>query len=153
MGLPNLSEADQSRVSSANSIYTKAANFCLWLRRQAANHGLPTHFCVENPLRSYMWLIPEFVSLKPHCLHIAYDVCMHRGECDKHQMLWTSMKELQALEVACDKSHQHRPWGQMPSGAFATATESEYPTSFVLASQQRQHWPLATCMSYRRLQT
>ena len=130
LGLPGLTEADQARVDSANAIYVRAANFCLWLREQAAKHGLLSHFCVENPLRSYMWLIPEFVRLKPQCLHIAYDVCMHGGDRDKHQVLWTSMGELKALGVSCDRSHPHRPWGHTPSGAFATATETEYPSLF-----------------------
>ena len=98
-GLPGLSEIDQSRVDSANSIYVRTANFCMWLRHQVAKHDLRTHFCIENPLRSYMWMISEFVELKPHCLHLAYDVCMHGGDRDKHQMLWTSLPELQALAV------------------------------------------------------
>ena len=130
LGLPGLSESDQSRVESANHIYARAANFCLWLHRQTAEHGLHTHFCVENPRRSYMWLIPEFIKLQQHCLHLAYDVCMHGGDRDKHQMLWTSMPELQVLAVCCDRSHPHRPWGQTPSGSFATASETEYPTLF-----------------------
>ena len=114
---PGLSETDQSRT----------ANFCMWLRHQVAKHDLPTHFCVENPLRSYMWMIPEFVELKPHCLHLAYDVCMHGGDRDKRQMLWTSLPELQALAVTCDRSHPHRPWGQTASGSFVTTSETEYP--------------------------
>ena len=77
-----------------------------------------------------MWMIPEFVELKPHCLHLAYDVCMHGGDRDKHQMLWTSLPELQALAVTCDRSHPHRPWGQTASGSFVTASETEYPHVF-----------------------
>ena len=117
-------------MESANHIYTRAANFCLSLHRQTAEHGLHTHFCVENPLRSYMWMIPEFIELEQHCLHLAYDVCMHGRDRDKHQMLWTSMPELQVLAVCCDLSHPHRPWGQTPSGSFATASETEYPGLF-----------------------
>ena len=81
-----------------------------------------------------MWMMPEFVELKPHCLHLAYDVCMHGGDRDKHQMLWTSLPELQALPVSCDRSHQHRPWGQTPSGSFATASETECPVRFAAAA-------------------
>ena len=77
-----------------------------------------------------MWMIPEFVELKPHCLHLAYDVCVHGGDRDKHQMLWTSLPELQALAVTCDRSHPHRPWGQTASGSFVTASETEYPPVF-----------------------
>ena len=77
-----------------------------------------------------MWMIPEFVELRPHCLHLAYDVCMHGGDRDKHQMLWTSLPELQALAVTCDRSHPHRPWGQTTSGSFVAASETEYPHVF-----------------------
>ena len=136
-GLPGLSETDQSRVDSANRIYVRTANFCTWLRHQVAKHDLPTHFCVENPLRSYMWMIPEFVELKPHCLHLAYDVCMHGGDRDKRQMLWTSLPELQALAVTCDRSHPHRPWGQTASGSFVTASETEYPPCLLLTFRRR----------------
>ena len=134
LGLPHLSQYDQSRVDSANQIYIRAANFCLWLRKQVNRHGVSTHFCVENPLRSYMWMIPDFVRLAPHCLHVEYDVCMHGGDRDKHRVLWTSMPELQALSVTCDRAHQHRPWGQTASGSFATASETEYPSRFAAAA-------------------
>ena len=146
LGLPGLNKADQARVDSANAIYVRAANFCLWLREQAAQHGLPSHFCVENPLRSYMWMIPEFVRLKPQCLHIAYDVCMHGGDRDKHQMLWTSMGELQALESAVIVHiHIDRGGARLLAHSQRPLRKST-PLCFALVSLRPQPWPLATCI-------
>ena len=125
-GLPGLSPSWQAKVDSANSIYRRAARFCAWLLEEAPH----THFCVENPARSYMWLLPEFLDLRPRCSVVPYDACMHGGARAKHQELWTSLPELSALARQCDNSHPHRPWGILPSGDFSTADEAEYPEVF-----------------------
>ena len=125
-GLPGLSPSWQAKVDSANSIYRRAARFCAWLLEEVPH----THFCVENPARSCLWLLPEFLDLRPRCSVVPYDACMHGGARAKHQELWTSLPELSALARQCDNSHPHRPWGILPSGDFSTADEAEYPEVF-----------------------
>ena len=45
----------------------------------------------------------------------------------KHTKLLHTCPQLTLLGVLCDGSHQHEPWGKLPSGKWATASECAYP--------------------------
>ena len=121
MGLPNLSPSDAEKVASANAIYENLAMFMIKL----VTNG--TYICIENPHRSYLWEIPAFQPLIQQCFRVTFDACMHGSDRDKRTTFLTNLSELRELAILCDKSHRHRPWGILPDGTFATASEAEYP--------------------------
>ena len=146
-GLPGLPPAWQSKVDSANAVYRRTSAFCMWLCEQRSqNPEFMTHFCVENPASSYMWLLPDFVALRSKCFEVSYDSCMHGGDQAKRQVLWTSMRELGTLARQCDNSHTHR---QSPTAEaeYPEACCSRYAAAAALALGASHTMPASPCIS------
>ena len=82
-GLRSLQGLDKLKVKAANSLYDFTAavvNRCL---------DRSVFFFLENPRRSYLWLLPEFVAIlsKPTVVIRNLQNCMFGGFRDK----WTSI--------------------------------------------------------------
>ena len=93
-------------------------------------------FTVENPRNSYIWLTPWFARLLglPGVRTAEYQACMHGALRDKWQALGTNIapQHTTELEVTCDGSHAHLPWGASRVRGewhFATANECAYPAA------------------------
>ena len=124
MGFPWLSGVDLERVESANQIYVQMAKFCKWL------HTLNIMWSLGNPGNSYMWLIPEMVSLTALGFWVYFHSCCHGGDRKKFTAFLTSCIEFAGLESFCDNSHTHADWGMIRSEGktvFATSKEAAYP--------------------------
>ena len=146
MGLPTLNEAQQERVNLANAMYLEA---CKIFDHCIARGILVT---LENPTRSLFWLTSYFVLLKEqHEIHYSdSQMCMLGGRRPKWTRLAASFAAIAEMNVECDKSHEHLPWGKTITSegheVFATSLEAEYPRKFcislvqcVLRQLQRQH--------------
>ena len=57
------------------------------------------------------------------CLHH----CMFGSARKKHTKLLHTLPQMTLLGVLCDGSHDHQPWGRLPTGKWATASECAYP--------------------------
>ena len=123
-GFPWLVGEDQKRVHSANLVYLKLCRFIRWL------DSLSIGFTVENPTNSLLWWIPEYVAMEDISFFINFDSCMFGSERLKRTTFLTNVHELKSMEVACDNSHTHKPWGMVGSQGsqqFATSEEAAYP--------------------------
>ena len=141
LGLPGLCGVSRLKVESANAIAQFVAAACTEL------HSRGVLFTVENPRGSYLWLTPWFVQLfgLPGMRKSVYQACMHGAMRDKWQALGTNVPERHTsrLELSCDGSHAHLPWGASQIRGewhFATAEECAYPPSLcaVIAACIRQ---------------
>ena len=112
MGLPDLDPVSQERVTSANMIYAETFP------------SVP--FSVENPLRSYMWQLPAFASLKARLQLVVFDSCRHGSKRKKATAFLTSHTALHSLWGPCPGCLTHEKWGRRKSG-YATAEEAAYP--------------------------
>ena len=139
LGLPNLSETNQQRVDSANTVYFNA------IRLLYAFFLVGTVVAIENPTRSWLWgllalLVKQFAD-KHGCddfkrwyfsFHeVIFDACMHGGTRAKSTKLLASSSQFSSLAAQCDGNHQHDPWTverTNDSWVFATAAEAAYPT-------------------------
>ena len=80
---------------------------------------------VENPANSWFWMVSG-VTKTGHlpalttCLHH----CMFGSARTK---LLRTLPQMTLLGVLCDGSHDHQPWGRLPTGKWATASECAYP--------------------------
>ena len=127
-GFPWLSGLDLQRVISANSIYS----FCAWALPECLNANILVS--AENPKSAYLWEIEPWPSLLSDRRLEANDhqVCMLGGTRDKWSRWLATRGLFTSLQMVCDKSHIHKPWGftapSLTSGwNFATAEEAEYP--------------------------
>ena len=122
-GLPNLEGDNLRRVESANKIYNFIAAF------MGECHSMGVAWSVENPTRSYMWLMPAFVALiaTTRAHFVNYSSCMQGGTRDKQSSWLTCCSQLDSLGVQCDKSHEHESWTWTPDKHFSTADEAAYP--------------------------
>ncbi len=128
LGFPWLQGADKARVEAANEIY----RFCAYGMKICLARNI---LCsAENPTNAYIWQIDEWKELILNSnLEINdHQVCMLGGERNKWSR-WLATKGLfSCLQVECDNSHTHKPWGFVAPTAgtkwnFATAQEAEYP--------------------------
>ena len=123
-GFPWLGGAWRDKVASANLIYLQMARFCEWLS------SLNISWSVENPERSYMWLLPEWKHLRSQCLDVVFDSCMW-GSCRKKSTRFlTTCVEMLSLAKTCDNKHSHASWQPVrnKSGVqYATSQEAAYP--------------------------
>ncbi|CAE7623604.1 bath-40 [Symbiodinium necroappetens] len=123
-GFPWLRGTWRDKVESANLIYLQMARFCEWLS------SLNISWSVENPERSYMWLLPEWKHLRSQCLDVVFDSCMW-GSCRKKSTRFlTTCVEMLSLAKTCDNKHSHAGWQPVrnKSGVqYATAQEAAYP--------------------------
>ena len=67
-------------------------------------------------------------------------MCMMGGTRPKWTRLVANFNAIEELNVACDNSHQHQPWGKAKDAhgqeVFATSLEAEYPRRFCIALVQ-----------------
>jgi hypothetical protein len=123
-GLPGLEGRDRIKVETANSVYKFIAEFmtacCL--------HDV--YFYLENPRNSYFWHIPPIVELtsRKDVIIRTCQACMLGSKRDKWTSFATNIQQSSALDVVCDGSHEHAPWGyNLQTKDFNTKLESEYP--------------------------
>ena len=124
-GLPGLSPTDHARVQSANAIYEGAAAFFEFILASFPQIGVS----VENPLHSWLWMLPPFASLMQRCTFVAFDLCRHGSNRRKATGLLTNVPGLGVLSGPCPGCAEHQPW-QVQNGEFATAREAAYPLLF-----------------------
>ena len=120
MGLEDLSDSNQQRVTLANSLYTFVAEAVKLL--DSKNIG----WSIENPSSSLMWVTEPMQSLckllGSKLCAFDFDTCMFQAARLKRTALWTNIVQLKQLERKCDGSHTHEPWGRVGND-FATALE------------------------------
>ena len=126
-GLPGLSPKELERVSLANRLFEAACDFFLL----ACSRGVLV--TMENPKNSYFWWtkwVQRLIS-SVRTFTADFQVCMMGGDRDKWTRLLANFGEISAMNIACDKSHQHAPWGfafdSEGRQVWATALESQYP--------------------------
>ena len=130
MGLPNLTAAERQRVELANSMY--------WETCKLFGHCVSLGILVtlENPSRSLFW---ETIPLKQ--LLETFDIwfsntqmCMMGGSRPKWTKLAAFFSHISEMNVECDNSHTHLPWGKTLNDegkeVFATSLEAQYPQKF-----------------------
>ncbi len=133
LGLPGVlsgtypyTNSDKDRVLAANSVYEFVSGLLL------RAHELGILIWVENPKNSWMWHVPGFRQLLSSggITFREWHNCMHGGKRKKWSGYATNIDEFSSLELSCDGSHQHAPWGvRDQSGAlvFDSTSEAEYP--------------------------
>ncbi len=89
-GLPGLEGTDLVKVQKANILAAFACDIAVW----CLSHDI--FFNIENPARSYLWMLPGFRKLakKKRVVRVEFHACMHGSERDKRTALLTNMKEL-----------------------------------------------------------
>lgn len=121
MGVPDMTQGDYIKVTQANTLYTKAAKFILWL----LDNG---HYVVlENPTNSWLWDLPMMRPVVARCLFVNFHACMFGAERKKKTSFLTNIEALQEMGIFCDEGHAHAEWGQDAQGNFNTAKEAQYP--------------------------
>ena len=126
-GLPGLTPKELERVSLANRLFEAACDFFLL----ACLTGVLV--TMENPKNSYFWWtnwVKRLISTA-QTFTGDFQVCMMGGDRDKWTRTLANFEEISAMNIACDKSHQHAPWGFAVDSegrqVWATALESQYP--------------------------
>lgn len=136
MGLPDLTPDERHRVNLANAMYVESCalfQFC-------ALRGILV--AMENPTNSLFWLTEPFVNLQQSIdlFHSDTQMCMMGGSRPKWTRLVANFNAIDELNVACDNSHQHQPWGKAKDAqgqeVYATSLEAEYPRRFCIALVQ-----------------
>jgi hypothetical protein len=127
-GLPQRSGTLLDKVTAANALYSWTSAVVA----KAFSLGIMTS--VENPWRSYFWLIDEWNSHTKFLPHFDtyFDHCMYSSSRRKHTRLWHTVPALQNLSIECDDLHDHAKWG-WASGGWATAAETAYPIALCKA--------------------
>ena len=130
-GLPSLIGTDLERVKTANELYRFVAVLCAELSAK----GIA--WSIENPKNSRMWDTKWFrwLSRKKadgelNYHRMTFDMCMHGGSRPKATSFLVSEDlDLSSMELTCDDSHTHKPWGLVHEAGcvFATAEERNYP--------------------------
>ena len=124
MGLPQLTSHQRQRVSLANALYVWTCNMVLLL------HSKGVGWSIENPSSSLMWMTTPFQKLVQamgeELTAFAFHTCMYNAPRKKRTAIWTSVREMLALQRDCDESHVHKPWGLTEDNTFATAEECAY---------------------------
>ena len=142
-GLPNLHPKDYERVDLANRLFSAACS----IFKLACSKGVLV--TMEN--HSYFWWTKWVKQLLGEVSTFTADfqVCMMGGSRDKWTRIRANFKEVSAMNISCDKSRTHSPWGiaKDESGreVWATSLESQYPkkmcvilTSIVLQVAESQ---------------
>ena len=120
-GLQQLTETERTRVESGN----KVAMACLRIAKMCTRLGVP--FTLENPARSLIWWLPEYVKLMKVSHDVYFDMCMHGGRRKKPTRIMTNFPVFNKLHVCCNGAHEHLPWGKNSAHEFVTASEAAYP--------------------------
>ena len=106
-GLPNLTQLNQKRIDTANSIF---ANINKIMRKAV---GMGCIISILNPRRSYLWLTSWMQQLIAECelFHFSFQQCMYGGARDQWCTIYTNCREFAVMTKECDQSHPHEPWG------------------------------------------
>ena len=132
-GLPSLSDKELQRVTLANTLFEYS---CIVFERCIKRGVLVT---MENPRSSYFWVTGYFLRLQRsyELFCTDFQVCMLGGTRDKWTTIVASFHQISQLDIKCDHSHTHAPWGLVdnPDGSqtWATAEESQYPRKMCFA--------------------
>ena len=126
-GLPGLQGLDLVRVTLANSLYDAIAEIIIFA------DSLNILWCIENPRSSFYWLtrgvLRILATVKRRVFESIYQACMHGGSRPKWQRFLHIIESFCELELTCDGSHDHEPWGVHKVGQkwkFNTADEAAY---------------------------
>ena len=122
-GLPTLSEPLKSRVAIANKLYALTCDLILHCHD---NHVL---WSCENPGRSFMWDTTPFRALFSELqpMQTTFHHCRYGSARRKLTKLLHCVPTFTHLEMHCQNDHEHEPWGQLPTGQWATSEETAYP--------------------------
>lgn len=111
MGFP-CSAADSERVRNANLVYVQLAQFCTWL------HSLGIGFTIENPIKSLLWCIPEFVQLQDFAHFVSFDACVFDSPRQLGLAFLTNVSEFDVLARQCTGAHKHAAWDATTDAAY-----------------------------------
>lgn len=132
-GLPDLTDNDKMRVQLANLLFQYACEIFL----EASALGVLV--TIENPKNSYFWLTCWLLAiLKEIPVFFGdFQVCMLGGSRDKWTRIMANFPAIESLNIRCDHSHEHQPWGFAKNAegkrVGATSLESQYPTKMCIA--------------------
>lgn len=124
-GFPSLKGVRKIKVQKANIL----ANFVANLVRKCIE--LRIVFSVEHLTNYLIWSMPEFVSLleRGDVEKVTFHACMFGSRRNKSTSLVATKGVFTSMNVCCDKSHDHLPWGvnrHVGQWKFATKDECEY---------------------------
>lgn len=132
-GRPDLSEADQRRVGIANELF----QYACYLFLLASQMGILA--TMENPRNSYFWITcwVLHLMLQVEVFVADFQVCMLGGSRDKWTRIIANFPTINVLNIKCDRSHTHLPWGfakdDTGQQVWATSLESQYPRKLCVA--------------------
>ena len=134
-GLGDLSKFEMLRVSQANILH----NFCQEVFDLCTQLNKPC--MVENPLNSLFWLTAPWRELQSSdaVVYQPHQACAYGSKRPKWTLLAANFSEVKSINLVCDNSHPHEPWGQVNSSGrkvFATSLEVHYPTKLCEAIAQ-----------------
>ena len=132
-GLPDLTPAEQHRVTMANAVYENAEVIIFQC------FICDSFISLENPERSWLWAILAFLVKKRNnakytdwyfkLVHTNFDACCHGALHPKATRLKASPHLFEPLEGRCPGNHEHAPWGVRKTHngwAFDTANLAQY---------------------------
>lgn len=125
-GVPDLEGIELLRVSQANVLYAFAKDvlsLCTELRKPCM---------VENPSNSLFWITTPWWDISEEIpLYLQdHQACAYGGSRPKWTRLAAKFQEVYTVNLQCDNSHPHEPWGLVKRGnkrVFATSLEVHYP--------------------------
>jgi len=135
-GLDGLSDADMQRVEIANDLF----EYSCFLFERACSLGVIA--TMENPRNSYFWITKWVLALMAAVDFFCGDfqVCMLGGARDKWTRIIGNFPAVVSLNIKCDHSHTHEPWGFARDDdgrqVWATSLESRYPRKMCIALVQ-----------------
>ena len=94
---------------------------------------------LENPSRSLFWETDPFKELQAQMeLYFSnMQMCMLGGARLKWIQLAANFQAISEMDIACDDSHSHLPWGKTFDSegkmVYATSLEAQYPRKFCIA--------------------
>ena len=97
---------------------------------------------MENPSNSYFWLtcwVKELL-LKVITFETNFQVCMFGGSRDKWTKILATFKEIETMNVRCNRQHTHAAWGfafnDEGQHVWAISLESRYPRKMCVVLTQ-----------------
>ena len=124
-GIPDLTEAQNNRVQSANVLYDFVAEVCIMCKER------DLAWAVENPFSSLFWRTTFWNKVQTACnpRYVHFHSCMFGAARKKCTTLaFLGIDNMASLHRECDNRHEHKPWGwSSEDGSFATALEVSYP--------------------------
>ena len=135
-GLLDLSGIELTRVLLANDLF----HYSCTVFAKACRRGLLV--TLENPRSSFFWVTDYFLRLlKEFPLYFTnFQVRMLGGSRDKWSRIVANFAEIEQMDIECDKSHPHAPWGfafdDSGKTVSAVSLEAQYPRKLCVALVQ-----------------